>query len=194
MPRYGDGLWCYGVGQVLTRKGKGMNREDIIRNMQREMHAFEKGSPKRIHHFTKVHSFARQIGQWEQLDEDTQFLLEVTAVLHDIGIRPSKEKYGYCDGKTQEEMGPPLARTLLEKYEVTEEEIQRVCYLIAHHHTYDNVDGLDYRILLEADFLVNLYENKTPEEGVLSAYEKIFVTDAGRSLCKTMFDFEEPKS
>ena len=34
----------------------------------------------------------------------------------------------------------------------------RVQYLIAHHHTYDAIDGIDYQILIEADFLVNMYE------------------------------------
>lgn len=48
---------------------------------------------------------------------------------------------------------------LAEFLEVSEDETNRICYLIAHHHTYDNVEGLDYRILLEADFLVNAMED-----------------------------------
>lgn len=169
-----------------------MTKIELIDSLQEKMQVFESGSPKRIQHFTKVHSFASQIGRREQLDEKTQFTLEVTAVLHDIGIKPSKEKYGYCDGKTQEEMGPPLAKEMLEGLgdpQIDKELVERVCYLIANHHTYDNVVGLDYRILLEADFLVNLYENQTPQEGVLSAYEKIFVTESGKSLCRSMFHF-----
>ena len=37
------------------------------------------------------------------------------------------------------------------------EEIDRICYLIAHHHTYYNVDGLDYRILLEEDTHTDMF-------------------------------------
>lgn len=164
---------------------------EIIDAIQREMQEFDKGSPERIQHFTKVHSFAAQIGRREQLDEETQFTLEVTTLLHDIGIGPSERKYGHCTGKMQEEEGPPFARAILEKFPISKEVVERVCYLIAHHHTYDMEDGLDYQILLEADFLVNLYENSINEEGVRSAYQKIFVTNAGRHLCAVMFDCVE---
>lgn len=170
-----------------------MTNLELIDKMQLEMHKFESGSPKRIQHFTKVHSFCGQIGRSEGLDETTQLTLELTAVLHDIGIKPSKEKYGYCNGKTQEEMGPPLARELLERYSVPQDIVERICYLIANHHTYDNVVGDDYRILLEADFLVNLLENSTDEEGILSAYETIFRTKRGKELCATMFSIDFSK-
>lgn len=164
-----------------------MNKQETIDKIQDEMHNFDQGSGERIQHFTKVHSFAGQIGRREGLDEETLFILELTAVLHDIGILPSEEKYGFSNGKTQEELGPQYAREILEKYQLEEAIIQRICFIIAHHHTYDQVDGIDYQILLEADFLVNLYENNVGKEGVVSALEKIFVTETGTKLCKTMF-------
>ena len=37
--------------------------------------------------------------------------------------------------------------------------IDRVLFLIAHHHTYTGIEGEDYQILVEADFLVNLFED-----------------------------------
>lgn len=166
-----------------------MTNTEIIQSLQEEMQLFDKGSPERIQHFTKVHSFASQIGRLEKLDETTLFTLEMVAILHDIGIKPSEDKYGFSNGKTQEEMGPPFARTLLEKHQVPEEQIERICYLIAHHHTYDDVNGMDYRILLEADFLVNLYENSVDKEGINTAFHRIFKTNSGRRLCKIMYDF-----
>ena len=36
---------------------------------------------------------------------------------------------------------------------------ERVQYLIGRHHTYNDIDGIDYQILVEADFLVNMYED-----------------------------------
>lgn len=162
--------------------------EKIIELVRKEMQIFDKGSAGRIQHFTKVHSFASQIGKLEKLDDKTQFILEITAILHDIGIRPAEEKYGYCNGKLQEEIGPCYAREMLEKFEVDSGIIDRVCYLIAHHHTYDEVDGLDYQILLEADFLVNLHENNATKESVKSTFENIFKTKAGKELCSIMFD------
>ena len=76
---------------------------------------------------------------------------------------------------------------MLAGLEFGEDITDRVCYLIAHHHTYDNIDGADYRILVEADFLVNLYEGKSGRDAVVSAYDKIFRTEAGKELCRIMF-------
>lgn len=167
-----------------------MTKQEILDTITLEMHAYEEGCPKRIHHFTKVHSFAATIGRLEKLSPEEQFTLELAATLHDIGIKPSKEKYGYCDGKTQEEVAPPIAREMLQGKEVSEEMIDRICYLIAHHHTYKNVDGLDYRILLEADALVNMYEDEMTEKQLISFYNLAFRTEAGSKLCRTMFHLD----
>ncbi len=164
-----------------------MEKLTILDSVHREMQIFDRGSAERIQHFTKVHSYAAQIGRMEQLEEKTLFILELTAILHDIGIGPSEEKFGFCNGKMQEEAGPSYAIKILNKFEISQEIVDRVAYLIGHHHSYDSVDGLDYRILLEADFLVNLHENNVNREGILSAYHSIFHTESGRFLCKTMF-------
>lgn len=148
---------------------------------------FDQGDAKRIQHFVKVFEFARMIGIQEKLEERTQNILEIAAILHDIGIHPAEEKYGNCNGKLQEQEGPSYAKELLEKLDATKEIIDRVCYLIAHHHTYHDIQGMDYQILVEADFIVNLYEDNTPLEAVKTAYEKIFRTESGRCLCKTIF-------
>ena len=63
----------------------------------------------------------------------------------------------------------------------------RVQYLIAHHHTYDNIDGIDYQILVEADFLVNIMEDGLSKEAALKAYHSIFKTTCGKTICKEMF-------
>ena len=112
----------------------------------------------------------------------------MAAILHDIGIRPSEEKYGRCDGKLQEQEGPAYAKEILAQFpEVTAAETDRICYLIAHHHTYENVDGLDYRILLEADFLVNALEDDLPKEAIRKCRENVFETETGVYLLNTMF-------
>lgn len=163
-------------------------KEEVILKMIE----FEKGCPKRIQHFLKVYEFAHIIASAENMSEKERELLEIAAIVHDIGIRPSKEKYGYCNGKIQETEGPVYARKMFSEFKgISEEFIERVCYLIAHHHTYNNVDGLDYRILIEADFLVNAYEDELDEEAILSARKRIFRTKAGTKLLNTMFDISE---
>ena len=66
--------------------------------------------------------------------------------------------------------------------------MERICYLVGHHHTYKDMDGMDYRILVEADFLVNLYENNVKYKAILASDENIFRTEAGRTILKTMFE------
>ena len=60
-------------------------------------------------------------------------------------------------------------------------------YLIAHHHTYDAIDGIDYQILVEADFLVNILEDGLSKEAALQAYQNIFKTESGKNICQEMF-------
>lgn len=75
--------------------------------------------------------------------------------------------------------------------EVTKEEIDRVCYLIGHHHTYTNVDGDDYRILLEADFLVNAYEDELSMESICAFKENVFRTKTGIELLDSMYGLKK---
>ena len=159
----------------------------MISSLIDEMIAYDKGDPRRIQHFMKVHDFARTIGQLEGLDKDTLYILESAAVVHDIGIHVCEEKYGSCEGKLQEKEGPALAKELLEHLGYKQEVIDRVCYLVGHHHTYTNIDGIDYQILVEADFLVNLYEDEVSPDAVCKAYEKIFRTECGKKICRNMF-------
>ena len=152
---------------------------------------YYEGDPKRIQHFTKVHSFARLIGIGEKLDDGTLFTLEAAAYTHDIGIRIAEEKYGKSDGKLQEQEGPIVAQKMLSELGFENYIIERICYLIGHHHTYDNMDGMDYQILVEADFLVNLYEDAMSDRAKVSAYSNIFKTATGKELFCKMFGYAE---
>lgn len=156
-----------------------------------QMIEFDKGDPKRIQHFMKVYEFAHLIAVGEELDENTKDILEVAAILHDIGIHPSEEKYGDCSGKHQEEEGPAYAKALLNELNCyTDEFIDRVCFLIGHHHTYAPIEGIDHQILVEADFLVNVYEDElylSQNNTIENLKNRIFKTKTGMWLLNTMF-------
>ena len=149
---------------------------ELKSRVKEKMIEYYAGDARRIHHFLKVHSFAKLIGEMEGVTGEELEILEVAALVHDIGIKNSEKKYGYNTGKTQEKEGPPEAEKLLIPLTDDAAFIERVCYLVGHHHTYSNIDGMDYQILVEADFLVNLYEDKEHIKAVRSAYEKIFPT------------------
>lgn len=156
-----------------------------------DMIAYYDGDPKRIQHFTKVYSYARLIGIGEELDDASLFILEAAAYTHDIGIRVAEEKYGRCDGKLQEQEGPIIAQKMLSQLGFENYIVERICFLIGHHHTYDNIDGLDYQILVEADFLVNLYEDDAGNRAIDKAYKRIFKTETGKKIFRLMFGYEE---
>lgn len=158
--------------------------------LKEKMITYYKNDPARIHHFLKVHSFAKWIGEEEGLDEKTLEILEVVAFVHDIGIKIAEEMYGSCAGPLQEKEGPAAAKKMLEEIGYGEELVDRVCYLVGHHHTYTNIDGADYQILVEADFLVNLFEGGESREAIEHAYHGIFRTEAGKLLCREVYGLD----
>lgn len=161
--------------------------ERMTAALSMEMMGYYEDDPRRIQHFIKVHSLARLIGLGESLDERQQFALESAALVHDIGIKRAEEKYGRCDGKLQEQEGPGEADKMLEALGYDAAVRERICYLVGHHHTYRGITGADYQILVEADFLVNLYEDQSDAPAVKSVYEKIFVTKTGKEIFRRMY-------
>ena len=161
--------------------------EAADRRLIEKMMGYYAGDPKRIQHFLKVYTFAKMIGEEEALPPEELFVLRTAAIVHDIGIRVSEEKYGSSAGKYQEKEGPAVAEPLLLSCGYEEEVIDRVLFLIANHHTYDRIEGADYQILVEADFLVNLYEDGCSRETAENVKRNIFRTKAGVRCLEQMY-------
>jgi HD superfamily phosphodiesterase len=142
---------------------------------------------RRINHALKVNSFARLIGQNEGVTSDILEIIDLSSILHDIGIPVSEQKYGSCIGKYQEIEGPPIAHEILESLGASPEIIDRVCYLIGNHHTYTKIDGIDFQILVEADFLVNIFEDEMSVSAIKSSRDKYFKTRTGIKLLNGMY-------
>lgn len=159
----------------------------MMNRLYLKMIEYYSGDPKRIQHFVKVHSFAKLIGEYEGLPADEMAVLCAAALVHDIGIKPAEEQYGECGGKMQERLGQEPAEKLLREVGFDNDVVSRVKYLVGHHHTYTDIDGIDYQILVEADFLVNLYEDGCSDKAVGIAKDEIFKTATGRKLLDTMF-------
>lgn len=151
------------------------------------MIAFSDQNHRDINHFMKVHSFARTIGVLEQLDDETQFILETAAIVHDIACPLCREKYGSTAGKYQEIEGMIIAREFLADTGMTQGEIDRVVYLVGHHHTLNSIDGADYQILIEADYLVNADESGYSKDNIRSFGETYFKTAAGKNLLHALY-------
>lgn len=151
------------------------------------MMEYQRGMADQTQHFLKVHALAALIGRREGLDERTQHILETAAIVHDIGIRDALRRYGSDDGKYQEALGPEQAERMLLALGYERDVVERVSYLVGHHHSYMDIDGMDYRILVEADFLVNLFEKGESRETARRVLDSMMVSAAGREICEVMF-------
>jgi len=152
-----------------------------------KMISISEGNQHDICHFMKVWGFARTIGEAEGLDERTLMTLELAAVVHDIACPILRKEIGRAPGGEQEKAGPPLVREFYKDSGLDEEMLERICFLVGHHHTFTNVDGLDYQILLEADFLVNAGEHENDRKAVSRFREKVFKTRTGLKLLDDIY-------
>lgn len=151
------------------------------------MAEYFKGDAERINHFMKVHGFAKAIGEQEGLDERTMEILEVTAPVHDIGIKISEQKYNSSSGYYQQIEGPAEAEKLLAPFGYAKEFIDRVKFLIAHHHKYNCIDNMDYQILIEADFIVNAFEGEIRDVTIKDIHDKVFKTASGKKFLEDLY-------
>ena len=145
------------------------------------------GDQKRIEHSLKVFSYAQALGRIENIDAEKQHILELTALLHDIGIHVAEKKHQSSAAHYQELEGPPIAKEILQQMQLPHHIIERVTYIIAHHHTFTAIDGIDFQLLVESDFLVNAVEDKMSESQIVSFAQNIFRSRCGKYFLKLLF-------
>jgi len=161
-----------------------MNNRSIIID---EMIKIYSGDVKRINHFLKVYSFAKIIGELENLEPEQQELVEIAAIVHDIGIKVSEKKYNSSIGKYQQIEGPILVKELLNSLGFEHSLILRISYLVGHHHMYQAIDDLVFQILVEADFLVNIYEDQMNQTMIETIKKKYFKTSTGINFLERLY-------
>jgi HD superfamily phosphodiesterase len=141
---------------------------------------------RRINHAHKVTEYAEQILKNEAGDAT---VVIAAGLLHDIGIHQAEKKYGNTSGKYQEIEGPPIARDILTKLLVPRDKIDEICEIIAHHHSPGKITSLNFRILYDADWLVNLeheydIRDKTKLGNIIS---RVFLTPTGQALAREIY-------
>jgi len=115
--------------------------------------------PAGITHTRQVLDYAEELMAGERINDPREReLITLAVILHDVGIPAALRKHGSAAGPYQEAEGEAISREILTRLEYDAAGIERVCYLVGHHHTRDALDGRDFQILWEADFLVNARE------------------------------------
>ena len=140
---------------------------------------------KRIGHASKVARYAEQLVKDEKGD---MAVVIISAYLHDIGITEAERKYQSSDARYQEQEGPPVAREILKKLGAEQALIDEVCDIVGHHHHPRPEETSNFRILYDADLIVNLEEKhkESPidQEKLSGIIEKSFLTESGRKLAQ----------
>ena len=132
-----------------------------VAEAMKKMILFSDANQHNINHFLKVHAYAATIGSCEGLSPEQQKTLELAA--------------------------GPLTRQFFENTDVPQEMLERIVYLVSHHHTLAPIDGLDYQILIEADYLVNADEHSFSKENIQNMHDKIFKTATGKELLRALY-------
>ena len=158
-----------------------------VSQVMEKMIAYSDGNIHDIDHLIRVWTYAKTIGELEGLDASTQYILEVAAITHDIACPLCREKYGNTNGKHQEEEGALMVRAFLSGCGMLPEQIDRVSYLVGHHHTFSGIDGLDYQILIEADYIANATENGYSQDNATYFINRIMKTESGLRIAKAVF-------
>ena len=159
----------------------------MVSGIMKKMIAFSDGNIHDIDHLIRVWTYSKTIGELEGLDAQTQLVLEVAAITHDIACPLCREKYGNTNGKLQELEGELMVKGFLTDTGMSEEQIKRVAFLVGHHHTFSDIDGIDYQILVEADYIANATENDYNRQNIENFMQKIMKTESGKRILKSIF-------
>ena len=157
-------------------------REALVSSME----SYFGSDSKRIAHAHKVTEYAERLMGPEGGDPS---VVVAAGIFHDIGIPNAEKKYGSALGKHQELEGPPVARDILNRLGVPAAQIDEVCEIIAHHHSPGKITTQNFKILYDADWLVNLRDEFDIRDRTKLAtiIDRVFLTATGKALAKQIY-------
>ncbi len=184
----GCAKWCKFAAQCLGEIPGAPNQigslcERIIDRMKSHFG----DDQQRIDHTLNVLQYAEQI--MGAGGDVSGLVVRAAAILHDIGIPQAARKHGNAAGKYQEIEGPPVARRILMDMKVDGAIIDHVCRIIANHHSAKEIDTPEFRIVWDADWLVNFPHqfDISDKERTSKLIEETFKTDSGKKIAETLF-------
>lgn len=182
--------WCkYAkecVGDQTYNKYMKNKAMTIKQQLITELEEYFGDDTKRINHAKKVMEFAEEILRQEQGD---WHIVIPASILHDVGIKVAEEKYGSSAGNYQEKEGPEIARKIILKVGLKKEDIEEICQIIAHYHSPGKINTQNFKVLYDADWLVNLKDEigLDDKERLKNQIDKVFLTETGKELARKIF-------
>jgi len=150
------------------------------------MQAVFAADPDFIAHSLRVLDFSEQLLAHEPGD---RAIVVLAALLHDIGIPEARRVHGSPAGIYQEREGPPIARRILKDLPLAPAAQEHICRIIANHHSARDIDTPEFRIIWDADWLVNLPDHRKfwPPEQVADKIAQIYKTPTGKKLARALY-------
>ncbi len=183
---FGCAAYCKFADQCIGSMSPELlaQREELLKDrIAVEMKKYFGRDFKRISHAMRVARHAEAIGIKEGGD---MAVIMAAAYLHDIGIHEAEKKHGSTAARYQEEEGPPIAREILERLGAAEALTEEVCEIIGRHHHPRDEESLNFKVLYDADRIVNLEEKHKEKpmkrEVAERVIEKQIYTVTGRAL------------
>lgn len=168
----------------LLRQRKNLFKEKVACEMRR----YFGSDQKRIRHAENVATYAERIGQEEHCD---MAIVMAAAYLHDIGIHEAERRYRSAAARYQEELGPEIAREILQSLGADQRVIDEVCDIIGHHHHPRTEETANFKALYDADLIVNLQEGDVEmprdREKLKQLIEAKFLTASGKRVAGELF-------
>jgi len=147
---------------------------------------------RRIGHAADVARYAEQIVTQEGGDPA---VVLCAAYLHDIGIHEAERKYNSTAARHQHKEGPPMAREILTKLRARGKLAEEVCDIVGHRHVPRDEETVNFKIVYDADLIVNLEEHQKDREidreRLLEIIEKKIFTRTGKRLARKALLGEE---
>lgn len=163
-----------------------VEQESFLEKVRAAMECSFGDDQKRVDHALQVFRYAKELLIFIEADP---VLTLTAAYLHDIGIHEAERKHGSNAGRWQELEGPPIAASILAELGAEATFIDLVTGIIGHHHTRGGVDSPEFRIVWDADAMVNFAGALTSrtDEQVEEILRNHMVTAPGFSLARKLF-------
>ncbi|MFZ5801406.1 MAG: HD domain-containing protein [Candidatus Omnitrophota bacterium] len=182
--------WCSYAKECVGPHKYGLYMQNknatLKEKLLKELEDYFGSDLKRINHAKKVMHFAEELLQQEKAD---WHIVIPASILHDVGIKAAEEKYGSNAGHYQEKEGPEIARKILLRSGFKKEDIEEICEIIAHHHSPGIVNSQNFKVLYDADWLVNLKDEVATQDKMKlkTIIDKVFLTDTGKALAEKTY-------
>jgi hypothetical protein len=162
------------------------DEQAFLESVRAAMEEYFGADQRRIDHALQVSLYARELLSY--IDADPVQTL-AAAYLHDIGIPEAERVHGSSAGNFQEIEGPPIAAKILANLNTEDVLANSIIAIVGKHHTSGAIDSTEFRIIWDADALVN-FAGVLPgksEAHIESVLQKHMVTEAGYRMARHIF-------